>query len=151
MMTQKSSPAALMSPFVRKFYDEAFALLIEWRNVVAFRTGESQAEMSQTDKLLFSARSLELTTGLAHLMAWVLSRRAVCAGEIAADEVFDLRFAQARDNPLLSVNIADESREAAAMPSAYHDILRRSILLCERARRLEDTERARLAPASTQG
>ena len=136
-----------VSPFIHRFYDEAMALLVEWRSVVAYKSTEKDFLPTQEAKLTFATHSLDLTTGLAHLMGWVLARRAVAAGEIAPSDVFAPRFAQARHNPLL-LNGANHLT-TPGMPSAYHDILKRTLALSERAKRLEEVELARLTETAS--
>jgi regulator of CtrA degradation len=79
----------------------------------------------------FSCESLKVTTRLMHIIAWLLTQRAVAAGELTSE--------QAR-NPERQLGEAVESDEEVLekLPQSALDLIRSSRDLYERVRRIEE-------------
>jgi regulator of CtrA degradation len=68
--------------FFGKTYDEAFALLVEARNYVAYEQHGEGAAVNAFQRLVMICEAARLTTRLTHIMSWLLFQKAVHAGEI---------------------------------------------------------------------
>ena len=128
-----------------KTYDETVALLEEARSFVASGHWDN---LPRTDLLnLYSAReALRLTTRLSQVLAWLLVRRAVAAGELtvleaATDERWHLGSARiCRDRSGLEID---------GLPNSLRDMLERSYQLYVRVARLDELVRRQAGAEST--
>ncbi len=128
-----------------KTYDETVALLEEARMFV--RSGHWDSEPRGDMLNLLSAReALRLTTRLSQVLAWLLVRRAVTAGEVtpqeaATDERWRLGAARiCRDRSGLEIE---------GLPPSLRDMLERSYNLYVRIARLDELVRREGAAGST--
>ncbi len=130
-----SPPAGLAATaFFGKTYDEAYALLIEARHYVeleAPRPGEwSQPILG----LVHSQEAMRVTARLAYIMAWLLAKRAVHAGEITPEESAAPRWRL--DGRELCLEMGGEL--SPEMPARLRELLTRSRNLYIRIARLDD-------------
>jgi regulator of CtrA degradation len=93
--------------------------------------GRSERDALQpASRVTFSCESLKVTTRLMHIIAWLVTRRAVDTGEIVEQDA---------RSPARRLGAAPESDEAvlASMPSQAEAIMRSSIDLYRRVARLD--------------
>jgi regulator of CtrA degradation len=69
--------------FFSRTYDEAFELLVEARNYVAFEEHGDRENLGLFDRLTMSCETMRMTARITHVMSWLLFQKAVHAGEIA--------------------------------------------------------------------
>lgn len=116
---------------VDSLYTEAMLLADEARSYFD-EIGRSERDgLKPIERVAFSCESLKVTTRLMHVIAWLLTRKAVAAGEIRDDDggAEKRRLGQA----------ADSDPEAIAMlPPQARDIVASSIDLYQRVARIED-------------
>lgn len=111
-------------------YVEAMVLADEARSY--FDTGgrDDRLSLDPLDRVGFSCESLKVTTRLMHVIAWLLTQRAVAAGELSRDQAGAserrLGAAADTDNALL-----------ARLPEAAADLIQASEELYDRVRRLD--------------
>ena len=128
-MTDASGPTAFFS----KTYDEAFALLIEARNYVAYEEAGDRAIVDDTVRLNVSLETMRLTTRVIEIMAWLLHQKAVHAGEISREAVLDPARRLSRHDICLG-----EPKAAARLPRRLGDLVSRSRKLYVRVLRLDE-------------
>lgn len=89
----------------------------------------------------FSCESLKVTTRLMHVIAWLLTQRAVEAGEMAMRDALD---------PARRLGPEPESdmRLVGTLPLKARELILSSIDLFRRAARLDDGQAAAMPPAS---
>ena len=78
--------------FFSKTYDEAFALLVEARNYVAFEEAGDRAGLNFFQRLIVSCETSRLTARITHIMSWLLFQKAIFVGEIGRDAVWHDRY-----------------------------------------------------------
>jgi regulator of CtrA degradation len=83
------------------------------------------------DRVVFSCESLKVTTRLMHVIAWLLTQRALDAGEISADTM--RHPARRLGAPVISDDVA-----VAKLPSEAQVLVASSIDLYRRVERLDD-------------
>ena len=121
---------------IDSLYVEAMLLADEARS---YFNDAGQAERALLDpmaRVVLSCESLKITTRLMHVIAWLLTQRAIEAGEMAAD---------LGDDPLraLAASPVTEDEAMATMPEDTQSLIRASIDLYRRAERIE---RSRTSP-----
>ena len=88
-MTGRSSASRIHRRLIDSLYTEAMLLADEAR---AYFDEAGRAEREALDPLIrvgFSCESLKVTTRLMHVIAWLLTQRAVDAGELRPREALD--------------------------------------------------------------
>jgi regulator of CtrA degradation len=122
---------ALTPKLVDQLYVEAMLLADEARAYFEQLGRDDRSGLPALDRVGFSCESLKLTTRLMHVIAWLLTRRALAAGEISA--------AQAQ-HPERRLGEAPTSDEALLprLPEAAQSLIAASEDLYERVRRLDD-------------
>lgn len=136
-MTDAGGPTA----FFDKTYDEAFALLIEARNYVAYEEPGDRAALDIGQRLNLSLETMRLTTRVTEIMAWLLYQRAIHAGEISREAALEpgCRLGwphiclEGEDNP-------------AGLPHRLGDLVARSRKLYLRVSRLDELMTRDTAP-----
>lgn len=121
------------SAFFDRLYDNARDLTVEARNYIAFGSEAEKAHLTPELTLEFSKESTRLTSRLVEIMAWVLTEKAVHAGEITRDEA---------DTPALrltgmKVNMDPNGHENPQLPIGLRDLLQRSYSLYEQVVNLD--------------
>jgi regulator of CtrA degradation len=126
---------------IDSLYVEAMLLADEAR---AYFDDGGRAEREALDPLArvaFSCESLKVTTRLMHVIAWLLTQRAVAAGELPPRDAL---------HPSRRLGAAPVSDEAAiaAMPAAARHLVETSADLYRRVARLDAAQAEPPAPSS---
>jgi regulator of CtrA degradation len=111
-------------------YVEAMVLADEARSYFDSGGRDDRLALDPLDRVGFSCESLKVTTRLMHVIAWLLTQRAVAAGEI------DRAQAGAAERRLGPAADTDEGL-AARLPEAAADLIRASEELYSRVSRLD--------------
>lgn len=83
------------------------------------------------DRVAFSCESLRVTTRLMHVIAWVLTRRAVGAGELDVAAALDPSRRLGAANPVAATLLTALPARAAALVNASASLHRRAAVLDE--------------------
>src|SRR5687768_2609346 len=118
----------LTAKLVASLYTEAMLLADEARSYFDMSGRADRDSLDPIDRVGFSCESLKVTTRLMHVIAWLLTQRAVEAGELSRVQAGE---AERRLGP------APETDEALLprLPQAAADLIRSSEELYERLRR----------------
>ncbi|MDB5700060.1 MAG: hypothetical protein JWL66_259 [Sphingomonadales bacterium] len=116
-------------------YVEAMLLADEARTYfdASYQSGSHGAEIAALepfDRVLFSCESLKVTTRLMHIVAWLLTQRAVDAGELSRDQV---REPSRRLGPA----VVSDDAALARLPESARILITTSIDLYRRVERLD--------------
>jgi regulator of CtrA degradation len=125
-------PRTRITPkLIDSLYVDAMLLADEARSYFDRHGRDERMALDPIVRVGFSCESLKVTTRLMHVIAWLLTQRAVEAGELSQD--------QAR-TPSRRLGDAPESDEAllAKMPDQALSLVRASIDLYARVRRVEE-------------
>lgn len=86
----------LLNQFDRRLIDslyvEAMVLADEARSYFDHRAEEHRGALGQTDRVEFACESLKVTTRLMHIIAWLLTQRAIFNGELEESARSEERF-----------------------------------------------------------
>lgn len=130
-----TAPLALNRKLVDALYVEAMLLADEARSYFDMNGREERDALPPLHRVGFSCESLRVTTRLMHIIAWLLTRRAVDAGEI------DEAQASAPERRL-GRSQGHDSETVAALPEAARQIIAATADLYGRVARM-DREMAR--------
>ena len=121
----------LTAKLIDSLYVEAMVLADEARSYFDSRGRDERLALDPMVRVGFSCESLKVTTRLMHIIAWLMTQRAVEAGE--------LTHAQAR-RPVRRLGNAPDSDEAlvAQLPRDAVQLIEASRDLYARVKRLED-------------
>jgi regulator of CtrA degradation len=127
---QDSRPL-LTAKLVASLYTEAMLLADEARSYFDNEGRADRDSLDPIDRVGFSCESLKVTTRLMHVIAWLLTQRAVEAGELSAS--------QAR-RPARRLGEAPDSDEAllGKLPEAASALVHSSRDLYARVKRLDE-------------
>jgi regulator of CtrA degradation len=127
----ESRHAELTPRLIDSLYVEAMLLADEARAYFDSHGREDRLALDPLLRVGFSCESLKVTTRLMHVIAWLLTRRAVAVGEIARSE---------GRHPERRLGEAPESDEAllARLPENAVALIRSSRELFDRVRRIEE-------------
>jgi regulator of CtrA degradation len=143
---QVATAEGRMTPrLVDSFYVEAMVLADEVRAYFDEHGRSEREALPPMQRVSFSCESLKVTTRLMHVIAWLLTRRAVEAGEITND--------QARQ-PARRLGVAADSDPAvlAPLPETARSLIEASRDLYARVRRLDEgIDRPELRPSPARG
>ncbi|MGB8273854.1 MAG: DUF1465 family protein [Alphaproteobacteria bacterium] len=128
-MTAGMVPTAFFS----KTFDETVDLLVEARNYIAYEETADRSSMDPLTRLMLSCEATRMTARLAHVMSWLLFRKAVTAGEIGAEEGAAPAFRLGGHEACLSAGFA----HGADFPPRFAELLERSRSLYVRISRLD--------------
>jgi regulator of CtrA degradation len=119
--------------FLNGTYQEAFRLLVEARDYLAYQEPIERSRLTPEERLVLNCEAMRLTSRLTQVMAWLLVQKAVHAGEISAAE------AASEDHRLAGQNVcrSQELREQRAVTPALGRLLDRSYDLYSRVERLD--------------
>ena len=134
------SEAQLPTTFFSRTYDEALALTIEARDYIDRVQPGDRYSLALIDRLLLNQESQRLTARLTSIMGWLLTQKAIHAGEIARGET-------ARADAALSdrvVCFGQEGEQNSDLPAQFRALLGRSRRLLVRVARLDDMVRRQL-------
>lgn len=127
----ESRHAELTPRLIDSLYVEAMLLADEARAYFDSHGREDRLALDPLLRVGFSCESLKVTTRLMHVIAWLLTRRAVAVGEMARSE---------GRHPERRLGEAPESDEAllARLPENAVALIRSSRELFDRVRRIEE-------------
>jgi regulator of CtrA degradation len=136
------SLTATPTAFFNKTYDETLGLLVEMRNYVAYVEAHDRKSLTPLDGARLSCAGLRVTARLTQIMAWLLSQKAVHAGEMTTADLVE------SNGPLAEIEVCmadDDESETAALPDGFRDLADRSRRLYVRVARLDDMVRRQVA------
>lgn len=122
-----------------QLYVEAMLLADEARGYFESEGREDRDRLPPMLRVGFSCESLRVTTRLMHIIAWLLTHRAVVAGEISLDQA---RAPERR----LGASAASDPSLVAALPEPARAIVAATADLYARVLRLDEADR-RIEPA----
>jgi regulator of CtrA degradation len=120
-----------MTPkLVDGLYVEAMVLADEARSYFDTLGRDDRLALDPIDRVGFSCESLKVTTRLMHVIAWLLTQRAVAAGELSRDQAGaeERRLGPAADTDMALL---------ARLPVVAAELIRSSEELYDRVRRLD--------------
>lgn len=120
----------LAKRLVDALYTDAMLLADDVRAYFDDDGGSVRATLSAFDRVLFSCESLKITTRLMHVIAWLLTQRAVEAGELSAEGA---QAPARRLGPL----VESDAAALAVLPDDARRFVAASTDLHARAARLE--------------
>jgi len=123
--------------YFHRTYDETMALLIEARNYVTYHEMVDQRTLSPHTRLQVSYESLRVTSRLTQVMAWLLSQKAVHAGELTLEQVAGEEYALSGG----TVCTDPSGPENESLPNGLRSLLDRSHRLYVRVSRLDQQVR----------
>ena len=131
-MAEEDGSSALTPKLIDSLYVEAMVLADEARSYFDSCGRDDRLSLDPVDRVGFSCESLKVTTRLMHVIAWLLTQRAVAAGELTA--------AQAGE-PDRRIGDAADTDEALLprLPDAASELIRSSEELYDRVRRLDES------------
>ena len=112
-------------------YREAMTLLTDARDYAAAGVSEDGKALEPFDRLRMNTRAMQLTACLAGITAWLMSQRAVEAGEIARE---DTRLEAHR---LAHCALPEPAEEGPQLPWRLQLLIRRTTALYRRLQRLD--------------
>jgi regulator of CtrA degradation len=122
-------------------YVEAMVLADEARSYFD-ESGRLERELlDPMARVSFSCESLKVTTRLMHVIAWLLTQRALEAGELRSSDALD-------PSRRLGPAPLSDSAALAAMPRQAQQVIASSVDLYRRVARLDQSQLVPLAPAS---
>jgi regulator of CtrA degradation len=129
-MEQEKRRILLTPKLVDSLYVEAMVLADEARSYFDVQAEEDRARLDPGVRVHFACESLRVTTRLMHIISWLLTQRAVSAGEISAADARhpDRRLGEAPE-PDLAL--------ARTFPDAARALIQASQELYDRVRRLD--------------
>ena len=140
-MAEEDARAALTPKLVDSLYVEAMVLADEARSYFDRNGRDDRESLDPLLRVGFSCESLKVTTRLMHVIAWLLTQRAVAAGELTRSQAGE---SERRLGP------APESDEALLprLPQAAMDLIRASEELYGRVLRLDEGSFGETPPGS---
>ena len=131
-MAQEDGRIQLTPKLIGSLYTEAMVLADEARSYFDRQGREERDTLDPILRVGFACESLKVTTRLMHIIAWLLTQRAVEAGELSPREA---------RRPARRLGEAPESDEAvvAKLPDAARSIVEASRELFARVERLDET------------
>src|SRR5688572_13383835 len=121
----------LTAKLVASLYTEAMLLADEARSYFDSNGRSDRDSLDPVDRVGFSCESLKVTTRLMHVIAWLLTQRAVDSGELSPAEAM---------RPSRRLGSAPDTDEAVltAMPAQATTLILTSIDLHRRVARLDE-------------
>lgn len=127
--------------WVDALYIEAMVLADEARSYFDNQARDDRLALVPADRVALSCESLRVTTRLMHVIAWLLTQRAVRAGELSRAEA-------ATPERRLGDAAPVDAELLPRLPEAAAEIIQQSSELYERVRRLDREPIGEEAPAS---
>lgn len=145
MKQGQRKPGQLTARLVDQLYIEAMVLADEVRTYFDEMGRAERDRLPPARRVTFSCESLKVTTRLMHVIAWLLTRRAVETGEISA--------AQAREPGRRLGNAAGSELAAlAGLPEMARTLIESSLDLYGRVERLDhDIDSPEAVPSPARG
>lgn len=129
-MALDRSKKLMTARLVDSLYTEAMLLADEARSYFDEMSRADRDALRPSERVVFSCESLKVTTRLMHVIAWLLTRKAIAAGELAEiDGASELR----------RLGSAGESEQGAVtgLPGKAREIVAASLDLYERVARID--------------
>jgi regulator of CtrA degradation len=120
----------LASRLIDGLYMETMVLADEARSYFDDMGRVARDSLSPLDRVVFSCESLKVTTRLMHVIAWLLTQKAIDAGELAADA------ARAPSRRLGAAVVSDDIA-LAKIPDDARSLVAASVDLYRRVERLD--------------
>lgn len=136
-MAQAADP--MTSRLIDSLYTEAMLLADEARSYFDDAGRADRAKLDPLTRVGFSCESLKVTTRLMHIVAWLLTRRALATGEIAPGS--------GRTGRKLGKAADSDPELLERLPEAGRTLIAASSDLYARVSRLEDGGGAEPAPS----
>lgn len=123
--------------FFGKTFEETLALLAQARDYISASVGDRPAGRTPHDQLRFARETMRVTARLTQIMAWLLTQKAVHAGEMTP------RQAASEEHRLSghAVCIEHDEKHHAGLPLGLQALLARSHALYVRVSRLDELVR----------
>lgn len=118
---------------IDSLYVEAMVLADEARSYFDDIGRAERDVLSPMQRVTFSCESLKVTTRLMHVIAWLLTQRAVHAGELSPTQAVE-PSRRLGDDPVTEAAVVD------ALPPEAQRMIATSIDLHRRVRRLDDAQ-----------
>ena len=129
-MPDEDARAELTPKLVDSLYVEAMVLADEARSYFDCAARDDRLALDPVDRVGFACESLKVTTRLMHVIAWLLTQRAVAAGELTRAQASD---SDRRLGPAPEFDTALLPR----LPEAAAELIRASEELYDRVSRLD--------------
>ncbi|ODT07522.1 MAG: AraC family transcriptional regulator [Mesorhizobium sp. SCN 65-20] len=132
--TIKLAERRVFSPSFKPLYNEGMGLV---EQAAEYLDGAGRVEAKKLSRLaatLYAAESMRLTTRLMQIASWLLLQRAANSGEMTRDQV-------AAEKAKVRLDTASAHDEAAGwneLPTAFVDLVRRSLRLQALVRRMDE-------------
>ena len=145
-MTGGTEASRIHRRLIDSLYTEAMLLADEARAYFDEMGRDERDTLDAMTRVVFSCESLKVTTRLMHVIAWLLTQRAVDSGEILLGDALD---------PSRRLGSAPETDGAAfdAMPMAAQGLIAASQDIYRRVARIDSTQgeeaQAPVSPART--
>jgi regulator of CtrA degradation len=123
-MVDEEQKSGLTAKLVDSLYVEAMVLADEARSYFDTAARDDRLALAPVDRVAFSCESLKVTTRLMHVIAWLLTQRAVAAGELSraqAGESERRLGAAAASDPILLPRLPDASAELIRASEELYD------------------------------
>lgn len=130
-MAEQPPRAELTPRLVDSLYVEAMVLADEARSYFDTTARDDRLALDAVDRVALSCESLKVTTRLMHVIAWLLTQRAVAAGELT-------RAQAGETDRRLGTAPASETALLPRLPEAAADLIRTSEELYDRVRRIDE-------------
>ena len=132
-MTRGTQASRIHRRLIDSLYTEAMLLADEARAYFDEMGRDERDTLDAMTRVVFSCESLKVTTRLMHVIAWLLTQRAVDAGEIPLRDALD---------PSRRLGLAPETDDAAfdAMPLAAQGLIAASQDIYRRVARIDSTQ-----------
>ena len=127
-MNTNARRSELTPKLVDSLYTEAMLLADEARSYFDLAADDARHALDALTRVGFACESLKVTTRLMHIIAWLLTQRAVEAGEIsrAQADLPDRRLGEApRTDHLLALKFPDAARSLIQQSEELYDRCRR--------------------------
>lgn len=112
-------------------YLETMVLADEARSYFDSSGRVARDGLDPLDRVVFSCEALKVTTRLMHVIAWLLTQRALDSGEIAAETVL-------HPSRRLGAPVISDNATVAKLPDEARSLVASSIDLYRRVERLDD-------------
>ncbi|MEG3179902.1 DUF1465 family protein [Sphingomonas sp. LT1P40] len=132
-MTGDVGTSRIHRRLIDSLYTESMLLADEARGYFDEMGRDERNSLDAMTRVVFSCESLKVTTRLMHVIAWLLTQRAVDAGEIAARDALD---------PSRRLGTAPATDDAAfdSMPMAAQGLIAASQDLYRRVARIDSAQ-----------
>jgi regulator of CtrA degradation len=135
-------PRAELTPkLVDSLYVEAMLLADEARSYFDRAARDDRLALDPVDRVGFSCESLKVTTRLMHIIAWLLTQRAVTAGELT-------RAQAGETDRRLGPEPESDERLLSRLPGPAVELIRATEELYERVGRVDESSFGSASPGS---